>query len=236
MEVVDIFKESLLYPLNNIALLLIFIVLGVIAGVVVGGTITSIIFSVAEQNIVSIIGSVILGIVIFSIILFIIAGYELDIIKLGIIKDSNTPGIDIYRQFINGVKSFIVCIVYYIIPVIIGSILAIIFQHWLSGIISFIISVVFSLAAIMAQCRLAKTENVFNALSFGEAIADISRVGIINLILLVVFSAVIVVIMCVIAYLFLQWNAIAGGIIIGILGVYFSFVISRASGLLYSNV
>ena len=28
MEVVDIFKESLLYPLNNIALLLIFIVLG----------------------------------------------------------------------------------------------------------------------------------------------------------------------------------------------------------------
>ncbi|MBR6024624.1 MAG: DUF4013 domain-containing protein [Methanobrevibacter sp.] len=236
MEIGEIIKDALVYPFNNIVSLLLYMVLGIIACVVAGGTIVSIILGQNYNNLIAIIGSGIIGTVVFLLIFFIIAGYELDIIKYGINRDPNAPGFDIVRQFINGVKSFAVGIVYYIIPVIIGAILAVIFQHWLSGLISFIIAIVFSLAAIMAQCRLAKTEDVFDALSVGQAIGDISRVGIVKLILLIVIIVVILVVLYVIAGVIMRWNTTVGGIILGILGVYTVFFISRATGLLYSDV
>jgi putative Mn2+ efflux pump MntP len=88
----------------------------------------------------------------------------------------------------------------------------------------------------MAQCRLAKTEDIGYALAIGEAIGDVSRVGILNLLIFVVIAFVIAFILIFIAALIARWNSYVGGVILGIVGVYLVFFVARATGLLYSNV
>ncbi|MDO5860693.1 DUF4013 domain-containing protein [Methanobrevibacter sp.] len=236
MEIMEIISDALVYPLNNLKAFVIYLVLGIIAGIAIAGTVSAIVVGVAYKNALAIIGSGILGIIVTLIIGFVITGYELDIIKYGIERNVRAPGIDFVRQFINGIKFFVVNIVYFIVPIIIGSILAIIFQHWLSGLLTAILFIIFALAAIMGQCRLAKTEDLVNALAIGEAIGDISRVGILKLILFIVVVFVIALILSLIVSFINNWNTAVGGVLIGILGVYLTFFTSRAMGLLYSDV
>jgi len=236
MEIVEIIKDALIYPLNNIKSLIIYLVLGIILGIAISGTVVSIIASASLNNILALIGTGIIGIIITLILGFVITGYELDIIQYGIERNGGAPGIDFVRQFINGVKLFIVNIVYFIIPTIIGAILAVVFQHWLSGLITVILFIIFALAAIMGQCRLAKSEDLGNALSIGEAIGDISKIGIVKLILFIIVVTVIGFVLSFIVQLIVQWNAPIGGILMGILGIYITFFTARATGLLYSDV
>ena len=236
MELMEIFSDALVYPFNNIKALIIYLVLGIILGIAVFGTITAIGVSYAAENIFALIGSGILGIIIALIIAFFIVGYELDIIKFGILRDFGAPKIDFVRQFINGVKVAVVYIVYMIVPIIIGSLLAIIFQHWISQIIVTILSIIFSLALIMAECRLAKTEELGSALAIGEAIGDISRVGIVKLILFIILVFIISLILYFIVFAIGKWNSLLGGILFGVVGIYLTFFVARATGLLYSGV
>ena len=236
MEIMEILQDALVYPFNNIKAFIIYIILGIILGIAIAGTIAAVAASAALDNALAALGSGIIGIAIALIIAFVITGYELDIVKYGIERNGGAPGVDFVRQFINGVKLFAVEIVYFIVPIIISAILAIVFQHWLSAIIAAIIGIIFALAAVMAQCRLAKTEDLGYALSIGDAIGDISRVGILKLVILVVLVAIITLILFYLAGIISQWNSTVGGIIFGILGVYLTFFTARASGLLYSDV
>lgn len=236
MDMTEILSDALVYPFNNIKALIIYLVLGIVAGIAIAGTIGAISAGAFYKNVFAVIGSGILGIIVSLFIIFVIGGYELDIIKYGIDRDSGAPDVDFIRQFVNGIKFFIVNIVYYIIPVIIGSILAVIFQHWLSGLITLIITIIFAFAAVMGQCRLAKTEDLVHALAIGEAIGDISRVGVVNLVVLVVVIFIVAFVLIMIAGLISQWNSIVGGILMGIVGVYITFFFARSLGLLYSNV
>ena len=88
----------------------------------------------------------------------------------------------------------------------------------------------------MGQCRLAKTEDLVDALSIGEAIGDISKVGVVKLILFIVVITVISLALFVIVGFINRWNTVIGGILIGILGVYITFFTARATGLLYSDI
>lgn len=236
MELSEIFSDAFAYPFSNIKALVIYVILGIILGIAIAGTLVGIMTGVTADNIWTLIGSGIIGIIISFVIGFIITGYKLDIIKYGIEKRADGPGIDFVRQFINGVKYFVVNIVYMIIPIIITAILGIIFQHWAVTILGAILSLIFSLALMMAQCRLAKTEELGNALAVGEAIGDISRVGILKVILFIIILAIISFILVFICGLISQWNSIIGGIILGILAVYLVFFNGRATGLLYSDV
>lgn len=236
MELSEIISDALLYPFSNIKALIIYIILGIILGIAISGTVVGIATGTATKNIIALIGSGIIGIAISLIIGFVITGYELDIIKYAIERSSAAPGIDFVRQFINGVKYFVVNIVYMFIPIIIGAILAVIFQHWLSGALSFILAIIFSFALIMAQCRLAKTEDLGYALAVGDAIGDISRIGILKVVLFVVLIAIITFVLFFIVGLITQWNSTVGGVLLGILGVYIVFFVGRATGLLYSEV
>lgn len=236
MELGEIISDALVYPFHNIKALILYIILGIILGIAISGTVVAVVAGAAANNALAVIGSGIIGIIIALIIGFVISGYQLDIVKYGINRDDGAPGIDFVRQFINGVKLFVVQIVYFIIPIIIEAILAVIFQHWLSGLITIILTIIFALAAFMGQCRLAKTEDLGNALAIGEAIGDISRVGILKLLLLIVLIVVIVFILSFIVGAIAQWNANVGGVLMGILGVYLAFFTARATGLLYSGV
>lgn len=236
MELMEIVRDALVYPFNNIKALLIYLVLGIILGIVVIGSFSAAVVSFQADNALAFIGSGILGIIFALLIGFVISGYELDIVKYGIQRDDDAPNVDFVRQFINGVKLFIVNIVYMIVPIIIGAILAVIFQHWLSSLIMIVLSIIFALALLMAICRLAKTEDLSNALSISEAIEDISRVGYLNVIIFIIVIFGISFILNFIVAIISQWNSTIGSILFGILGIYITFFMARATGLLYSDV
>ena len=236
MELIEIVRDALVYPFNNIKALIIYVVLGIILGILAIGTIIAVVASAEAQNILAVIGTGILGLIVSLLIGFVICGYGLDIIKYGIQREESAPGIDFVRQFINGVKYLVVNIVYMLIPIIIGSILAIFFQHWLSSAIVVILTIIFSLALLMAECRLAKTDDLGYALSVGEAIADITRVGVLKVILFIILMFIIGFVLYLIVIAIANWNSTIGGILMGILGVYITFFAARATGLLYSDV
>ena len=232
----EIMKDALGYPLQNIKALVLYLILGIILGVVVALTISAIVVGISDNNVLAVFGLGIIGILISLFLAFVIAGYGLDIVKYGIERNASAPGIDIVRQSFNGVKLLVVDLVYYIIPIIIAVILALIFNNWLADILIFILFIIFALAAFMAQCRLAKSEDIMDALAIGEAIADISRVGIVNLLLFIIVVFIITFVIFFILGLIYSFSPIIGGILEGIVGIYLSFFICRATGLLYSTV
>ena len=232
MEIGDIISDALTYPFSNIKALVIYVILGIIAGLVGGAGLVGILSGNFAGDALGII-----GVVICVLIFFLIMGYELDIVKYGINKDSTAPSIEFGRQIGNALKLIVVGIVYYIIPVIIAAVLGFLLGNGiLTNIISIIIIIVFALAQFMAKCRLAKTDSLGEALAFGEAIGDISRVGLAKLLITVIIIFVIVAIVTFIIMAVMNLNATIGGILLGIFAVYTVFFVNRATGLLYSEV
>ena len=236
MELGEILSDALVYPFQNIKALIIYAILGIILGIVVGGSLLGMVLGSSSHNVLAALGSGIIGIIVAIILGFFINGYQLDITKYGIERSGAAPEVDFVRQFFNGLKYFIVTIVYMIVPLILSAIFGFIFSGWLSTVLSLIVAIIFSLALIMGECRLAKTEDLSYALSIGEAIGDISRVGFLKLIAFIIIITVIVLILLFIVGAISNWNGTVGGILLGILGVYITFFSARATGLIYSDV
>ena len=237
MNVGGIISDAVAYPFHNIKALLLYIVLSVIAALIAGASIISIVVAFSTKGLggIAFAGLGIAEVLIFVLVLFLIQGYALDIIKFGIERRDDGPEIDIIRQIANAIKLVIVDVVYYIVPVIITTILALFLRDWLITIIGIILFIVFALANFMAKCRLAKTDSLGDALAIGEAIGDISKVGIGKLLAVVSLVAIILIIIAFIIALLASLNATLGSIIIGIAAVYFVFFYNRAIGLLYSD-
>ena len=237
MGISEILGDALAYPFHNIKALVLYIVLGIIAALLGGTTIVdfAVAFSTKGVGGAALAGLGIVGVIVFVLVLFLIEGYALDIIKYGIERRDDGPGIDIIRQIANAIKLVIVDVVYYIVPVIITAILALFLRDWLITIIGIILFIVFALANFMAKCRLAKTDSLGDALAIGEAIGDISKVGIGKLLAVVILVAIILIIIAFIIALLASLNATLGSIILGIAAVYFVFFYNRAIGLLYSD-
>jgi hypothetical protein len=238
MDIGEIIGDALAYPFNNIKALVLYVVLAIIAAIIGGASLLSVVgaFSTTGLGGVAFTGLSIIGVIIFVLVLFLIGGYTLDIIKYGIERRNDGPGIDIGRQISNAIKLVVVDIVYYIIPVIITLILGLFLKNWILTIIAIILFIVFALANFMAKCRLAKTDSLGNALAIGEAIGDISRVGIGKLIAVVLIVIIILLIVSVVIALINNINGTIGSILLGIASVYFLFFYNRAIGLLYSDV
>ena len=237
MGVGDIIGDALVYPFSNIKALVLYAVLGIIAGIIGGAAVLSIATAMTSTGAAGFAfsGLSIVGVIVFILILFLIEGYGLDIIKYGIERRADSPGIDFGRQVSNAVKLIVVSIVYYIVPAIIVFILGLFLRDWILLIITIILFIVFALANFMAKCRLAKTDNLGDALAIGEAIGDISRVGLGKIIATVVVIFVILVIVAFIIGLISSVSDIVGSVLLGIFAVYFVFFYNRAIGLLYSD-
>jgi hypothetical protein len=237
MGVGDIIGDALAYPFSNIKALVLYAVLGIIAGIIGGASILSIATAFSSKGFAGFAfsGLGIVGIIVFILVLFLIEGYGLDIIKYGIERRADSPGIDFGRQVSNAFKLIVVSIVYYVVPAIIIFVLGLFLRDWILTILSIIIFIVFAMANFMAKCRLAKTDNLGDALAIGEAIGDISRVGVGKLIATVLVVFVILVIVAFIIGLITSMSDIIGSILLGIFSVYFVFFYNRAIGLLYSD-
>lgn len=236
MEIGEIFSDAFMYPLKNIKALVIYAILGIIVGIASAGSIAGMNAGMSANNLLAVIGSGIIGIIISLLIGFVIEGYLLDVVKFGITRDDAAPEIDFIRQSINGVKLFIITLVYYLIPIIISALLAIFLANWLSSLIAAILFIIFAFAAVMGQCRLAKTEDLMYSLNIAGALADITKIGIVKIIIFTIVVFIAALVLSLIGTAISQLNAVVGGIIMGIIGIYLTFAIARASGLLYSSV
>ena len=240
MGVGDIIGDALAYPFSNIKALVLYAVLAIIAGIIGGAALLTAAISFSSKGLASFTsgGLSIVGVIVFIIVLFLIEGYGLDIIKFGIERRSDSPGIDFGRQVANAFKLIVVSIVYYVVPAIIIFVLGLFLRDWILTIISLILIIVFALANFMAKCRLAKTDSLGDALAIGEAIGDISRVGLGKIIATVLVIVVILVIAAfIIAFIagINQFMGYVASILLGIFSVYFVFFYNRAIGLLYSE-
>lgn len=237
MNIGEIISDALVYPFNNIKALVLYVVLGIIGAIIGGAAIFGIAGAFSTTGLASVGFDImgIVGIIVFVLILFLISGYTLDIIKYGIERRADGPGIDIGRQISNAFKLIIVDIVYFIVPIIIAFVLGLFLRDWLLIIISIILFIVFALANFMAKCRLAKSDSLGEALAIGEAIGDISKVGLGSIIGTVIVIAIILIIVSFIIALITNANNTIGNILLGIFSVYFLFFYNRAIGLLYSD-
>ncbi|MBQ2831624.1 DUF4013 domain-containing protein [Methanobrevibacter sp.] len=237
MGVGDIIGDALAYPFSNIKALVLYAVLSIIAGLIGGATLVSTAVSVSSKGLAGFTFSAlaIIGLIVLILVLFLIEGYGLDIVKFGIERRSDSPGIDLGRQIGNAIKLIIVSIVYYIIPAIIILILGLFLKNWILLIISIILVIIFALANFMAKCRLAKTDSLGEALAIGEAIGDISRVGLGKIIATVIVIVLVLLIAAFIIGLISKLNNTIGSVLLGIFAVYFVFFYNRAIGLLYSE-
>ncbi len=237
MGVGSIIGDALAYPFSNIKALVLYVVLGIIAAIIGGTALLTIAASFSTKGLAGFAfsGLSIVGVIVFIIVLFLIEGYALDIIKYGIERRTDSPGIDLARQVTNAIKLIVVSIVYYVVPAIIIFILSLFLRDWILTIIGIILVIVFALANFMAKCRLAKSDSLGDALAIGEAIGDISRVGFLKIIATVLVIIIILLIVSFIIAFISGLNNTVGSILLGIFSVYFVFFYNRAIGLLYAD-
>ena len=237
MSIGEIIGDAIAYPFKNIKALVLYVILAIIAAFIGGAAVLSLAATYTSKGLGAYAfgGLSIVGIIVFVLVLLLIDGYGLDIVKYGIERRADGPGIDIGRQISNAVKLIVVNIVYYIIPAIIILVLGLFLRDWILTIISIILIIVFALANFMAKWRLAKSDSLGDALAIGEAMGDISRVGIGKIIgTVIVIAIILIVVAIIIAYLY-KLNSTIGSILLGIFSVYFIFFYNRAIGLLYSD-
>ena len=237
MEIGEIISDAIVYPFNNIKALIIYMIIGIVCGILGGASLMGVLLAAQGNNVLAAGGLGFIGTLIIIIGGLLISGYGLDIVKFGIERWDDAPGIDIVRQVLNAIKVFIVGFVYYIIPAIIGWLLSTLLgKGILTTIIIFIISVVFAFAQFMAICRLAKYDSLGEALAIGEAIGDVSKVGMLKVLATIIAVFIIALIIAIVIGVIMQYNNLIGGVLFGVFGVYLTFFYNRAVGLLYSQV
>lgn len=236
MEINEIITEALHYPLNHIQSLAIYLILGIVFSLIAIFTGVAGMLTVSQTSGPGIIVTLI-GVLLCLIIYFIVSGYQLDIIKLGINRSSDAPSVDITRQTLNGVKLFVVQLVYFIVPIIISLVCALILNRTITVLIAFVLFVIFGFVETMGECRLAKTEDLNFALQVSDAIEDIKRIGFSKVLITIIAVGVIyVIISYIVSAVFGIISQDLAAVVSTIVSVYLLFFENRATGLLYSDL
>jgi hypothetical protein len=116
MEIMEIIKDSLTFPVNNLKSLAIYIIITFALGILIAGGLVSSISSFNDGMF------AVLAFIFFVLVVlvgFILAGYEIDIIKTGIIQADEAPNFSWKNDLVRGIKAIIVAIIYFIVPAII---------------------------------------------------------------------------------------------------------------------
>lgn len=236
MEISDILIDSILYPTKSIKSSWIFMVSAIFMGMltVVAFNLES--FEISANNWIKLL--LIAGVLLISLVLFLLTqGYSLDILKESIYQSGNTPNFKFSNQLKNSRKILVVNIFYFIVPTLLSFFLGVILQLWIMPILGLIISIIFFLATTMAECRLAKTGKLINALNVFGTLNDMHTIGFEKVLLttLTVFSVIIISLLVVLTILWYLDSNVITSIVISIFGVYMLFFSKRAMGLLYSE-
>ena len=230
MDLNDLIMDSIVYPSKNVKALCIYMLLSLIIGIVTVATGLTNTSKMAGLDVIV----AFVGVIVLLALIFLVEGYVLDIVKFGIERRNDAPEIDFVRQATNGVKVFIISFVYMIIPTII---LVLSGNNIVGIIISLILFIVFGLLLSMAQCRLAESEEIADALNFKGVYDDIMAIGLTKVVLTIIVIAIITG--CISAFVSgifgILGNELLTAIVVSIVDIYLLFFSNRAVGLLYSN-
>ena len=230
MDLNDLIMDSIVYPSKNVKALCIYMLLSLIIGIVTVATGLTNTSKMAGLDVIV----AFVGVIVLLALIFLVEGYVLDIVKFGIERRNDAPEIDFVRQATNGVKVFIISFVYMIIPTII---LVLSGNNIVGIIISLILFIVFGLFLSIAQCRLAESEEIADALNFKGVYDDIMAIGLTKVVLTIIVIAIITG--CISAFVSgifgILGNELLTAIVVSIVDIYLLFFSNRAVGLLYSN-
>ena len=123
MDIVDIIKESFIFPSKNLEKLAVYIVLTLVVAFFVIGIFVASAIALFNNHFPVV---AVIFFIIALLVAFIIEGYQVGIIKSGIEKNEEAPSFDMKNDFITGIKLFIVHVVYFIVPAVIVLIVALI--------------------------------------------------------------------------------------------------------------
>ena len=117
MEIMEIIRESMIFPSNDLAKLGVYIALAVVAGLLASFGLVFLGVGFAGNSLWIFMGFLLLA---ASLVVgFIIMGYQISIIKSGIEHEEKAPQFNWKVNLITGVKYLVVNIVYFIIPAIV---------------------------------------------------------------------------------------------------------------------
>ena len=238
MSLGEIFSDAIKYPFSDITKFLMVGIIALLSGL------SSLVMAFKVQNTVVLL----LAAVVSLIFALFLSGYGVGVIKKGIERSDEIPDIDPMTNIVNGVKALIIGIVYFLIPIVITVILMLItgaigsgLNHAAAGlgiglIISIILFIAFAIFETVAMARFADTEDLGAALSIGEVIEDVKKIGISQIIAFVIIAFIILVVAYFIAGL-IGLIPFVGIIISSILvGGFVALFYNKALGLLYSEI
>ena len=185
MEIIDIIKESFIFPSKNLGKLGIYFILILIVGLITTGGMVTSIYALTQQHF------PIVGIIAFTvtfIVGFIISGYQIHIMKSGIDSDEKAPSFEWENDLINGIKLLILGIVYMIIPAVILLIVGIatnIPGQFIDIMEKIALSPANATAIVSSSDYVLSTIPEATKAAFGTSIAITTIIGIV---LLVIFS------------------------------------------------
>ena len=189
MEIMEIIKDSFLFPSKNLGTFSIYVVLSVlVATFTFGGIFYYFLGFIGSEYI--LIGG--LTLVLAMLIGWVMSGYEISIIKSGIDLDDEVPEFKWWDNFITGFLNFIVAIVYFIIPA------------FIVGVVGYLINIDDKIMAL-AQEIFAVIPNIFRGTSPDVAFDAVS-LSIANLIISLAILILVALVVFVI-FLFLQTMA-----------------------------
>ncbi len=259
MDIGDIFKDSLKYPLSDGKQ---FAILGILGLIGMLGTFC------AEIGINNSAVSTIFEIIAIIVIL-IAGGYELKIIKNAINVSDEIAEFNISKDFVGGIKYLFVNIIYFIIPFIIALIVAwatgafnsgfelfsyainstisnttvpesvansFAVSFAITGIISTIVFLIFAIFQSIAVCRLANSGSFKEAFAMHEIVDDLKNIGWGKFIAWGIIYLIILFILAIIFGLISAVIPYVGALIYGfIFEAYLALFTARSLGLIYSN-
>ncbi len=263
MDVVEIFKDSLRYPLKDNNKLIMLGVLIIISGIIafISGVIQ---FSLSQFST----PIYMITMILLFIISIIVSGYALSVVKETLLNSEIVPSIDLVKNLISGIKIAIVSIIYYLIPLVItlfvsylngtfNSIIKIItysIQNFFNPNISepilttgstfglmnisilwFILSAITTLFLIIGIIRLAKNGNIIEALKMNEVFNDIKKIGIGNYIIVCVLYLLIGIIISFFSAIFILIPIIGIIVFLLVISPYIVMFSGRTFGLIYNE-
>lgn len=237
MGLKEIFSDSIRYPFADVSK---FIIIGILAMIAaMSGILTNYKVDGAVMAIAGIV-SFIAGLA--------ICGYGVSVIKTGIEKSGDVPDIDFADNILNGVKVLIINVIYFVIPLFIVIILAVLSTMGLLvddyvflglGVtviaVAVILYLLFAVMDYVAIARFAKTGEFSDALALKEVLVDIKGIGILKIIGFVVVLFVLMVIIAAVMGI-IAMIPYVGAVISAFVGAaYLIFLTNRSLGLLYGD-
>lgn len=263
MEINELFKDSLKYPIGDWTKILILGILSLLIGMIfiLGFTLA---LTIQVTLIIPI------AMIIAIMVWFIINGYYLSIIRNSINLKTELPSFDIKENLGDGAYLFVIELILGIIPLIIfllvgsltgtfdlisNTILArynsiissgavdynIISQMFTSGfvvtvIVFFILIIIYSLIANIGICRYGKTRKFKEGINISKIFKDISNISWTKYIVWFIILMIITIIIGIISSFITMIPFIGEFIVSLIISPYIMIVSARALGLLYSDV